>query len=299
MCGDDIQDKGVGEMVAQLLNGVVLGSLLTLMSLGLTLIFGLGRVINLAHGALYSFGALLTFTLAANGVPFLFVLAIVTLVASALGGLLDVAVVARIRNRPELHSLLLTFGMGLAITGILQRIWGADPRMLPVPGFLSRTIPIFGVTYPSFRLFACVLAIAISVLVLVVLRYSAWGLKVRAINDHPQMAMSLGINRKVLMVSVFAVGSGLAALAGGLSAPISGASPVIGDTILIQAFLVIVIGGLGSVRGSVVAGFLVGFATVLGETYIGGQTALLLLFVAVIATLSVMPKGILGEGRVV
>ncbi len=286
-------------MVAQLLNGVVLGSLLTLMSLGLTLIFGLGRVINLAHGALYSFGALLTFTLASHGVPFLFVLAIVPLVASALGGLLDVAVVARIRNRPELHSLLLTFGMGLAITGILQRIWGANPRMLPVPGFLSRTIPIFGVTYPSFRLFACVLAIAISVLVLVVLRYSAWGLKVRAINDHPQMAMSLGINRKVLMVSVFAVGSGLAALAGGLSAPISGASPVIGDTILIQAFLVIVIGGLGSVRGSVVAGFLIGFATVLGETYIGGQTALLLLFVAVIATLSVMPKGILGEGRVV
>ncbi len=286
-------------MVAQLLNGVVLGSLLIMMSLGLTLIFGLGRVINLAHGAIYSLGALLTFTLTSNGVPFLLALAIVPIIAAVLGGVLDVAVVARIRDRPELHSLLLTFGMGLAITGILQRIWGANPRTLPVPGFLSKTVSIFGVTYPSFRLFACFLAIAISALVLLVLRYSAWGLKVRAINDHPQMAMSLGINRKVLMMSVFAVGSGLAALAGGLSAPISGASPVIGDMILIQAFLVIVIGGLGSVRGSVVAGFLVGFATVLGETYIGGQAALLLLFVAVIATLSAMPKGILGEGRVV
>jgi branched-chain amino acid transport system permease protein len=276
-----------------------MGSLLTLMSLGLTLIFGLGRVVNLAHGALYSVGALTMFALVGAGLPFMLALAVVPLIAIVLGALLDVALVARIRNRPELHSLLLTFGVGLALTGVLQRIWSANPRTVRAPEYLREPLTLLGVTYPGYRIFAAIFAIAITVLVLVVLKYSTWGLKVRAINDHPAMAMSLGINRKVLMVSVFAVGSGLAALAGALSTPISGASPVIGETVLIQAFLVIVIGGLGSVRGSVVAGFLVGFATVFGETYIGGQTALLVLFAAVVATLSFMPRGILGEGRVV
>ena len=253
-----------------------MGSFLTLMSLGLTLIFGLGRVVNLAHGALYSVGALSMFSLVNAGLPFMVALAVVPLIAIAVGALLDVALVARIRNRPELHSLLLTFGIGLALTGLLQRIWGANPRTLRAPSYLDEAVVLFGVTYPEYRLFACLFAIAITALVLGVLKYSTWGLKVRAINDHAEMAMSLGVNRRLLMISVFAVGSGLAALAGGLSAPISGASPVIGETVLIQAFLVIVIGGLGSVRGSVVAGFL-----------------------AVVATLSFMPRGILGEGRVV
>lgn len=286
-------------MIGQLLNGVVMGSLLTLMSLGLTLIFGLGRIVNLAHGALYSVGALVMFALMGAGVPFPVALALVPLIAIVLGAVLDVALVARIRNRPELQSLLLTFGLGLVITGILQRIWGANPRTLRAPDYLAGPVDLFGVTYPGYRLFACIFAIAVTLLVLVVLKYSTWGLKVRAVNDHSDMAMSMGVNRKLLMVSVFAVGSGLAALAGALSTPISGASPVIGETVLIQAFLVIVIGGLGSVRGSVVAGFLVGFATVVGEITIGGQTALLFLFAAVVATLSFMPRGILGEGRLV
>lgn len=285
-------------VLAQVLNGLILGSILLLVSLGLTLIFGLAKVINIAHGALYSLGALLAVSLIGLGLPFLATLIIVPIIVGLLGILVDLAVVSRVRNRNDIDTLLLTFGLSWFIIGILYNLWGHNPRALPLPAVLEGPIDLFGYPYPVYRLWAAAFAIGVTVAVLVFIKRTAWGVCVRATNDLPEMASSLGINRQFMMSSVFGLGAGLAGLAGAIAAPIFTAYPNMGDHILIQSFLVVVLGGLGSVRGSIVGAYVVGLLTVLGEYLVGGALAVMALFVVVMIVLTVRPTGLLGEGRI-
>lgn len=279
------------------LNGLVMGSVLLLFSLGLTLIYGVGRIVNFAHGAFFSLGAMAGIWVANSGLPFWAALIIAPLGVGLLGAVLDWAVFARIRDRPMVDSLLLTFGLALLITGVLYELGGRNVQILAIPSELQGVVSLGTIKLPMYRVFLSALAIALTVALLLFLKNSDWGLRVRAANDDPEMGACLGIDRESLMHSVVGVSAALAAVSGVVGAPIFTAYASVGDKILILAFMTVILGGLGSLRGAIVAAYVVGLITVFGEGYFGGQLALMLLFVLVMAMLINWPRGFFGEGR--
>ena len=283
--------------VSLALNGIVLGSVLLLFSLGLTLIYGVGRIVNFAHGALFSIGAMLGVWLAGQGLPLWITLVVVPVAVGVVGVALDWAILARIRDRPMVDSLLLTFGLALFITGVLYEFGGRQVQMMPIPDSLQGAASLLGFTLPVYRLFVSLLAVVLAAALFLFLKNSNWGLRVRAANDDPEMGACLGINRELLMHSVVGVSAALAAISGVAAAPIFTAYATVGDKILILAFMTVILGGLGSLRGAVVAAYVVGLIIVFGEGYFGGQAALMLLFVLVMAMLINWPRGFFGEGR--
>lgn len=280
-----------------LLNGLVLGSILLLSSLGLTLIYGVGRVVNFAHGALFSLGAMCAVWIAMLGLSFWLSLILSCVIVGIIGVALDWSLLARIRDRPMIDSLLLTFGVAMFITGALYESGGRNVQVLTTPSVLSGTVQISGAVLPLYRVFVSGLAIALAIALLIFLKKSKWGLRVRAANDDGEMAACLGINRNTLMHSVVGVSAALVAISGAASAPIFNAYATVGDKILILAFMTVIIGGLGSLRGAIVAAYVVGMIMVFGEAYLGGQTALLGLFTLVMLMLTRWPRGFFGEGR--
>lgn len=284
-------------IVSLLLNGLVLGSILLLSSLGLTLIYGVGRVVNFAHGALFSLGAMCAVWLVALGLSFWVSLLLSLVIVGLAGVVMDWSILARIRDRPMVDSLLLTFGVAMLITGILYESGGRHVQVLVPPPALSGTVHILGTALPLYRVFVSGLAIALAVALLFFLKKSKWGLRVRAANDDGEMAACLGINRNTLMHSVVGVSAALVAISGAAAAPIFNAYATVGDKILILAFMTVILGGLGSLRGAIVAAYVVGMIMVFGEAYSGGQAALLVLFLLVMAMLIRWPRGFFGEGR--
>jgi len=284
-------------VISLIVNGLVLGSILLLSSLGLTLIYGVGRVVNFAHGALFSIGAMAAVGLMATGLPFWAALLLALVLAAILGVVMDWALLARIRNREMIDSLLLTFGIALLITGVLYEMGGRNVQALTPPEFLSGTFHLMGVSLPVYRVFVVALSLILTLALLIFLKRSKWGLRVRAANDDGEMAACLGINRETLMHSVVAVSAGLVAISGAASAAIFNAYALVGDKILILSFMTVILGGLGSLRGAIVAAYLVGLIIVFGEAYSGGQGGLLVLFLLVMAMLVRWPRGFFNEGR--
>jgi branched-chain amino acid transport system permease protein len=284
-------------VLSLVLNGFVFGSILLLSSLGLTLIYGVGRIINFAHGALYSIGAMVGVYLAAKGFALGWLLPATALLVGAVGVLIDWALFARIRHRPMMDGLLLTFGLAMLITGILYEYGGRSIQVLVPPAALSGTVHGGGVSLPAYRLFASLLAIALAAALMLILRNTRWGLRVRAANDNSEMAACLGIDRNSLMHSVVGVSAALVGVAGAASAPIFNAYATVGDKMLILSFMTVIVGGLGSFRGAVVSAYLVGMIVVFGEAYTGGQAALMVLFILVMMMLVRWPRGLFGEGR--
>ncbi|TAM90533.1 MAG: branched-chain amino acid ABC transporter permease [Candidimonas sp.] len=280
-----------------ILNGFVLGSILLLASLGLTLIYGVGRVVNFAHGALFSLGAMAAIWFTAIGFSYWGALLLTLITVGVLGVAIDWTLLARIRNRQMVDSLLLTFGIALLITGVLYESGGRDIHVLLPPEFLSGTASVFGIPLPEYRLFVMVFSIALTLILLIVLKKTRWGLRVRAANDNAEMAACLSIDRDALMRSVVGVSAALVAIAGAAAAPIFNAYAIVGNKILILAFMTVILGGLGSLKGAIVAAFIVGMVIVFGEAYSGGQGGLLILFILVMAMLLWWPRGFFGEGR--
>lgn len=288
----------MGLLGSQLVNAFVFGSILLLAALGLTLIFGLGRVVNFAHGALFSLGGLLAVSLTQLGIPFVPTLLLVILVSVLVGVVIDRGLIAWIRERDVKDSLLLTFGLSLLLTGIMYEIWGQRPHSMAVPSWLDGAVDLgLGAPFPVYRLFMAAVALGLTGVLALLLYRTAWGLRVRATTDDMAMASAVGLNPERLRNSVFGLGAGLVGAAGALSAPVVFAYATVGDVFLVQSFIIIVIGGLGSLRGAVVAAYLVGAVTQVGEGYIGGQGALLALFVVVVLFISVRPTGVFAEGR--
>jgi branched-chain amino acid transport system permease protein len=279
------------------MNGLVMGSILLLFSLGLTLIYGVGRVVNFAHGAFYSASAMTGVWLAQKGMPFWLVLIIAPIGIGILGVATDWLILSRIRDRPMVDSMLLTFGLALLITGILYELGGRNIQNLLIPDSLQGVTSFGDLKLPDYRIFLSVVAILLTAGLLAYLNKSTWGLRVRAANDEPEMAACLGINREVLMHSVVGVSSALAAVSGVIAAPIFGAFATVGDKILILGFMTVIMGGLGSLRGAIASAYLVGLVLVIGEGYFGGQLAIMVLFASVMVVLISFPRGIFGDGR--
>jgi branched-chain amino acid transport system permease protein len=255
--------------IEQCLNGLQFGLLLFLLAAGLTLVFGIMDLVNLAHGSLYMVGAYFAATIAAWTGSF--VLAVVLAVAATLvvGMVVEVLVMRRLYGRDHLDHVLATFGLILFSNEAVRLIWGPDGLSLPLPSWLLMPVPILpGISYSAYRLSMIVVTLAVAAFLYLLVMRTRIGMLIRAGASNREMVGALGVNIKLLFTLVFGLGAALAGLAGLMQAPILTVQIGMGENIIILAFVVTVIGGIGSVRGAFVSALLVGFIDTLGRSYL-------------------------------
>jgi branched-chain amino acid transport system permease protein len=252
----------------QALNGLQFGLILFLIAAGLTLVFGVMDFINLAHGVQYMVGAYLVAAFTAWTGNFGWALLLALLTALAFGLLLEVLVFRHLYDRDHLDQVLATFGVIVFLNQAVKFVWGAAPLNVPVPGILSGSIEIVdGLLYPVYRLAIIAAGLAVAALLYVLVSHTRVGMLVRAGASNPQMVSALGVNIQRLFMVVFGFGAMLAGFAGAMVAPILSVEPGMGDNILILAFVVIVIGGIGSIRGAFLAAILIGLVDTVGRSF--------------------------------
>jgi len=253
------------ELLIQLLNGIQYGLLLFLLASGLTLIFGILGVLNLAHGSFYMVGAYLAFWLTERTGSLWVALPIGLVIVFLLGLLLERGLFSRLYHRDHLHQVLLTFGLILIFEELRSVLLGDDVHGVPVPAVLSQSIPLTEtLSYPTYRLFISGVCLAIAAGMYAVIQKTKVGMMIRAGSTNREMVQSLGINIGLLYTLVFAVGVTLAGLAGMIAAPVSSVFPGMGNQIIIICFVVAIIGGIGSIKGALVAALMIGIADTVG-----------------------------------
>lgn len=252
----------------QALNGVQFGIMLFLVAAGLTLIFGIMDLINLSHGVLYMVGAYFAATFVALTGSFVLGLLLALPAALLLGIVLELLVFRRLYERDHLDQVLATFGLILILNESVKVIWGAAPLSVPVPEALTGSVQLFGnVRYPLYRLVIIAAGLATAAGLYVLVNFTRVGMLLRAGASNAPMVSALGVDIRRLFTVVFGLGAMLAGLAGALVAPILSVEPGMGDSVLILTFVVIVIGGVGSVRGAFIAAILVGVVDTVGRTF--------------------------------
>jgi branched-chain amino acid transport system permease protein len=256
-------------ILEQTLNGLQFGLMLFLLAAGLTLVFGIMDLINLAHGSLYMIGAYLVATVVqATGSFALAVLAAVVGTA-AIGVLLEVTVLRRLYTRDHLSQVLATFALLLICNEAVRLIFGSQPVMLSMPAALAGPVQLLpGFSYPAFRLAVISVGLAVALLLYVLVGRTRMGMWVRAGASNREMAAAMGVDVKLLFTAVFGIGAALCAIAGAMLGPILAVQVGMGESILILAFVVIVIGGIGSIRGALVGALLVGMVDTVGRAFL-------------------------------
>jgi branched-subunit amino acid ABC-type transport system permease component len=280
-------------MLVSVLNGLAIGFLLFILAVGLSLVFGMMDVLNLAHGALFLVGAYLGATFAGGGwVGFLGALVIAAVAGLVAGAGLSV-MTEPLRNRTHLDQALLTLGVALVVGELLIVVFGDDPLAVPAPPGLDGSISVLGAVYPTYRLALIVVGAVLAVAVHLVVDRTWVGALVRATVADREMVAAVGIDNRLVKAAVFAVGSVLATTAGVLGGPIYGARPGLDATVLILALVVVVIGGLGSVRGALVGALVIGQVDTLGRVLLP-ELASFILFAALALVLVLRPQGLFG-----
>jgi branched-subunit amino acid ABC-type transport system permease component len=279
-----------------LLNSLVLGGVLLIVAIGLNIIYGLSRVMNLAHGSLYALGAYAGFTLVASGLNFFVALLIAPVLIAIVGLVIERTIIAPVRKRSIVYTLILTYGLMFFLDGLIKYFWGNEPRFIELPEFMRQTVPILGTHYPVFRLVTLIITAAAMIGLMLFLGKTKLGVILRAASTIPEMVSCLGINLTFVHVGAFALGCVLAGIAGVVSGPLYTIDPIMGHEMLISSFVVIVIGGLGSLRGAVLAALLIGLVQTLAEFFIT-DLAMVIVYMMMAVILAFMPRGLLGEGR--
>jgi len=282
-------------LFAQILNGLQYGLLLFLISSGLTLIFGVMRVINLAHGSLFMVGAYLAYAIV--GVTGSLWLALpAALIGAAFGALLECALFRRFREREHLDQVLLTFALILLFEEARSALLDNQFHSVPVPAALDFSVHVTAdFAYSAYRLVVLVICIGIAATMFAAIERTRIGSAIRAAAENAEMVDLLGIDARRIHTLVFAVGTALAMLAGALAAPLQSVYPGMGDGFLIIAFVVVVIGGLGSIAGAFWAALLIGLIDTLGKAYVP-QAAGAAIYVLMAAVLLVRPTGLFAKG---
>ena len=277
----------------QTLNGLSFGMILFLLAAGLSLIYGIMRILNLAHGSYYIFGAYVA--LSVIGVTGSFVLSIVagTLAVMVLGVVME-RVFLRFLPREELPQALLTFGFLLIIGDLCLWIWGGTPQTLPKPEVFERSVRMGPLIFPSYRLFVLGIGVVIGVALWLLQERTRLGAMVRAAIDDAEIARATGINVSLLSTGVFAFGAGLAAAGGIVGGPLLGVYPGADFEILLLAFVVVIIGGLGSLKGAFFGALLVGLLDNFGKALFP-QLAYFTIFAPMAIILAVRPSGLFGS----
>ncbi len=264
-------------LTEQCINGLQLGLLLFLLAAGLTLIFGIMDLVNLAHGSLYMIGAYFAATFAALTGSFVLG-AILALAATLLVGMaVEVIALRRLYGRDHLDHVLGTFGLILFFNELVRLIWGPAGMSLPLPDWLNSSVELLpGLHYPSYRIAIIVTALTVALLLYVTVMRTRLGMLIRAGASNREMVSALGVNITLLYTLVFGIGAALAGLAGLMQAPILTVQIGMGENILILAFVVIIIGGIGSIRGALIAAILVGMIDTLGRSFLPDLLRLML-----------------------
>jgi branched-chain amino acid transport system permease protein len=256
----------IPSFLIQVLNSLQYGLLLFLVASGLTLIFGIMGIINLAHGSFYMIGAYMAFSLSALTGNLLLAICLGIVLSVALGLLLEWLLFSRLYHRDHLQQVLLTYGLILIFEELRSLLVGDDVHGVKVPEFLSYSIPLTDtLSYPTYRLFMSGVCLLLAAAMYVLIQRTRLGMMIRAGSLNREMVQSLGININLLYRVVFALGVGLAAFAGMLAAPVSSVYPGMGNQVLILCFVVVVIGGIGSVWGALMAALLIGFTDTFGK----------------------------------
>lgn len=257
------------EFFVQLLNGIQYGLLLFLLASGLTLIFGIMGVLNLAHGSFYMIGAYLAFWLARGTGSMWIAIPFELAIVCVLGFILEAVFFSRLYHRNHLHQVLFSFGLILVFEDLRSILFGDDVHGVPVPELLSRSIPLTSnLSYPVYRLFISGTCLVVAAGMYVVIQKTKIGMAIRAGSTNREMVESLGINIRTIYRWVFAFGVTLAAFAGMIAAPVSSVYPGMGGQILIVCFVVVVIGGIGSIKGAMVAALLIGIVDTVGQVLV-------------------------------
>ncbi len=292
----------MSQFFAQALTGLAYASTLFLVSAGLTLIFGVTRVVNFAHGSLYMLGAYLassfTASLPLTVAGYFGGMLLASFVVAVVGIAIEVLVLRRIYAAPEIFQLLATFGVVLIVQDAALAIWGAEDLFAPRAPGLAGSVELAGALVPQYTLFLLAVGPLVFGALWLVFRRTRWGLEVRAATQDGEMASALGVNRALLFTAVFALGSFLAGLAGALQIPRESVNLQMDLAVVVEAFVVVVVGGLGSIGGAALASMLIGLLHAFGVWWLP-QSVLVLAFAAMTLVLIVRPFGLLGRAEVI
>lgn len=280
-------------LIEQLLNGVQLGVQLFLMSAGLTLVFGIMNLINLAHGSLYMAGAFLAAAFLKLTGSFVLAVALAVPATGLLGAILEAAFLRRFYARSHLDQVLVTFGLILVFNELTRIVWGPVPVPMPLPDLVAGSVPILpGIGYPVFRLVILAAGILVALGLYVVIVHTRVGMWVRAGASDRDMASAMGVDVRLVFSLVFAAGAALAGFAGIMAGPITAVQVGMGEPILILALVVTVIGGIGSIRGAFVAALMVGLVDTFGRVMLPPALGSMVIFMLMAMILAWRPKGL-------
>ena len=278
----------------ELFNGLVLGAFYAFVAIGLSLIMNLTGTINMAHGSFMTLAGYLAFTMISRGMSFWFALLVAPLLTVVVGVIVERTLIRPLYKREPFYSLLLTFGLSLVAEEVFHLIWGANGVPLSPPSSLGGTVQLGFMSFPAYRLFiAAALVVAIVALAIFLTR-TRFGLRLRAAVQDTEMIAALGTNTQLLYMFNFGLGIFLAGIAGVLAAALLGLTPTSGNALLMPAFVTVIIGGMGSLFGSIAGGLLIGFAISLTTLFIPAASEVSM-YVLMAVILVIRPRGLFGE----
>jgi len=281
-------------VVEQLLNAVALSALLFLVSVGLSLVFGILRVVNFAHGMFYMLGAYVGFTLAARSGSFWLALVLAPPLVGVVGAALESSTLRFIYARPPIYQVLLTFGLSLMIEECVRIGWGATALSVDEPAWLRGSVALGGTVFPAYRVFLIAVGGLVGAGLWLFLKRTRAGLVIRAVAQNAEMADCLGTDVRRVRTAVFGLACALAGLGGVVAAPMLSAYLGMGISVIVDAFVVVVIGGLGSIGGSMVGSLIVGAAQTWGGFFFS-EVAMAIMYAVMAAILVFRPWGLFGE----
>ena len=282
------------DLFGQALNGLAYGVLLFLLSVGLTLIFGMLDVINLAHGSFYMLGAYAGLSLIAATDNFWLALLAAPLAVGLIGALIERSCLRPLYRRPPLDQVLLTFGFIYLFEDLVKWIWGGRIRSIPPPDLFSGSVSLAGTIIPSYRLFVIGFGLVMAILLYLVIERTRLGAVIRAGVFDAEMTAGMGIDIHRVFTALFAFGAALGGLSGVIAGPIQSAFPSMGVTILIPALIVVVVGGLGSLKGSLIGSLVIGQAETFGKAWLP-DAAMLIIYVVMAGIVLIRPQGLFGR----
>jgi branched-chain amino acid transport system permease protein len=281
-------------LLVQIFNGLVNGGFYALLALGLSIIFGMLRIVNFAHGVMYMLGAFVAYYGAQLiHLPFFAAMIVAPIVVGAFGFALEVTLLRRLYSLDPLYNLLLTFALVLVIEDVMRLAAGALGSPYETPDILAGATNLGFTEYPTYRLFVIVVCLIVCAAVYVGIERSRLGARIRAATEKPELTRAFGIDTSRLVSGTFAFGAALAAFAGVLAAPNTNVSPTMGDSVIINTFAIVVIGGLGSIRGSILTGFALGVIAAVGAV-LYPPISNTLIFIVMVLVILLRPAGLFG-----
>ncbi|MED4971398.1 branched-chain amino acid ABC transporter permease [Geobacillus sp. NFOSA3] len=281
-------------LIQQLLNGLTVGSVYSLVALGLTLVYGILHIPNFAHGALYMMGGYVTLTMMNQaGLPYWLSIIISMIAIGLLGVLMERLVFYPLRDAPPLHDKIAAIGILLFLEAFAQFVWGADYQTMSTP--YGNVINVLGLTLTMQRVLIIVSTIVIMFLLYFFLKKTFIGASIIAMSQNREGANLVGINTNKVAMMTFMISGSLAALAASLASPINLVFPGMGHLVILKAFVIIILGGMGSIPGAIIGGYILGFSESLGATYISNDYKDIIAFVILVIILTVKPTGLFAK----